>query len=130
MNKIFNGVAVTGIINPGSVYIFEECRSREYDCVPLDCLYCIRHEEEILPALDMKLCIIDGDECDLIKFFGIRRLNKNCHEFKVLMYDSDLGKKVSRSFYLQRVQTFGEYLIKMKKLYDYQETKPLVKSDH
>src|SRR5690348_5003298 len=53
MNKVFDGASVAGIVNPGDIYIFCDDQERGSAPGPLEYLYIIRDEKEILRALDM-----------------------------------------------------------------------------
>ncbi len=117
MNNVFNEVSVAGIIEPGQLYIFDDGAHRGWSPEPIEYLFCIREDKEILPALDMVYCIILAEDYELIEFLAARKLNKNCHEFKVLLNEKDSGKKVKRSLYLHRIQTFNEYLARTKRLF-------------
>ncbi|MDO6431542.1 hypothetical protein Q4E93_13135 [Flavitalea sp. BT771] len=117
MNKIFDGVSVAGLINPGHLYILDASGNREGFPKSIAYMYCIREEKEILPALDMEFSIILAEEYELKKFLGIRKISNDCYVFEVLCYEKQLKEKFKRLLYLHRIQSFEEYLAKMKKLY-------------
>lgn len=118
MNKVFNGVSVAGIIKPGHLYIFDESANRGWPPEPIEYLYCIREEREILSALDMEFSIVLTEDYELRKFLGIRKVNRNCHEFKMLCYEKYSDREIKYSLYLHRIQTFEECLSKTKKLFE------------
>lgn len=117
MNKIFNEASVTGIIEPGQLYIFDESANRGWSPGPIEYLFCIKEDKEILMALDMEYSIVLAEYYDLIEFLGIRKINKNCHQFRVLVYDKDSGRKTTSSFYLHRIIPFDECFSKIKRLF-------------
>lgn len=117
MNKIFNEASVVGIIEPGQLYIFDQRAHRGWSPGPIEYLFCIKEDKEILMALDMEYSIVLAEYYDLIKFLGIRKINKNCHQCKVLVYDKGSGRKTISSFYLHRIMPFDESFKKIKRLF-------------
>jgi len=117
MNKVFNKVSIEGIVEPGQLYIFDGCRDRGSYLEPIEYLFCVKENNEILLALDMEYSIVLAETCELIEFIGFRKVNRNCHEFKFLGYEKDTGKKAKRTLYLHRILPFNEYLTKMKRLF-------------
>lgn len=73
MNKALIGVSITGIIEPGQLYILGENRDRGWNPEPLDCLFCIREDKEILEALDMDYSIILAETCELKNSSDLKR---------------------------------------------------------
>jgi hypothetical protein len=119
MNKIFEGVSVAGIIKRGHAYIFDDCVNRGYDAGPIEYLYVIREEEEILPALDMEYFIFMAEFCEITQFIGIRKIDEDCHEFELLGYNKgELEEEVKFTFYLHRLKTFEEHLSEVKDLFE------------
>ena len=53
MRNAFRGISVSGIIKPGNIYIFESRQNREWDAGPIEYMYIIRQEEEILAAIEL-----------------------------------------------------------------------------
>ena len=117
MNKALIGVSITGIIEPGQLYILGENRDRGWNPQPIDCLFCIREDKEILEALDMDYSIILAEKCELKKYLGFKKINRNCYEFKLLVYEKDEGEEVRHSVYLHRILTFSEFLANTRKLF-------------
>jgi hypothetical protein len=109
MHKSFEGVSVSGIVKPGEIYIFCDNLERGWQPEPLDFLYTIRSEAEILPALDMEMKIL-SDTYVLKKYLRFKKISDDCHEFRMLCYDEE-GIKVFFSLYLQRIFSFEEKLI-------------------
>ena len=124
MNKIFNGVSVVGIIEPGQLYIIADSPDRGTSPEPINYLYCIREEREILEAMDMEFCIVQAETYEAKQFLGFRKVNRNCHEFKVLCIEKDGGKKVQMKFYLHRLLSFEENLLAMRKLFGSKDIRP------
>ena len=110
MNKLFDGVVVTGIVIPGETYIFSESASPEYDPGPLNLLYVIRKDEEILQAVEMEFCVVLTDMYELRKFSGIRRLSADCYELRCSCFEKQLKQVETVRLYLHRVRTFKERL--------------------
>lgn len=119
MHKIFEDVSVTGIIMPGHLYIIEECSNRGFPADLIDYLYLISEEKHIMRAMDMEFKIICEDEYELVKFLGIRKRNQNCHEFKVLCCSIKEKKKITKSMYLHRIESFEERLIRTNKIFQW-----------
>jgi len=117
MNKIFDEVSVAGIVSPGDIYIFCDDQERGSAPGPLEYLYIIRNEKEILRALDMELCIVMAEYFEPIKFLGVRKVNASCHEFNMLCYDRKSNEELKYTLYLQRIQSFEESLIQVKKIF-------------
>jgi hypothetical protein len=117
MNKIFNEASVTGIIEPGQLYIFDQSAHRGWSPGPIEYLFCIKEDKEILMALDMEYSIVLAEYYDLIEFLGVRKISKNCHQFRMLVYDKDSGRKSTSSFYLHRIIPFDESFKKIKRLF-------------
>jgi len=106
MNKVFNNVSIEGIVEPGQLYIFDGCRDRGYSPEPIECLFCVKEDKEILLALDMEYSIVLAETCQLMEFLGFRKVNRNCHEFKLLVYEKDTGENIKRTLYLHRILPF------------------------
>jgi hypothetical protein len=117
MNKLFDGIVVTGIVIPGETYIFSESASPAYDPGPLNLLYVIRKDEEILQAVEMEFCTVLTEMYDLRKFLGIRRLSDDCYEFRCRCFEKQLKQLENVCLYLHRVRTFKERLEEVKTQY-------------
>lgn len=117
MNKIFDGVSVAGIIKPGNIYIFCDNQDRGADPEPIEYLYVIKDDKEILQALDMELCIVMARHFEPIKFLRTRKVNKDCHEFSVLCYEKDSKEEVKYTLYLHRIQSFEEALTQVENIF-------------
>jgi hypothetical protein len=110
MNKLFDGIVVTGIVIPGETYIFSENASPGHDPGPLRFLYVIRRDEEILQAVEMEFCIVLAEMYELRKFLGIRRLSGDCYELRCRCFERQLKQVENVRLYLHRVRTFKERL--------------------
>lgn len=117
MHKIFRGVSTKGIVEPGHVYILCDCEDRGWPPEPIEYLYVIKEEREILLALDMELCIVMAESYEAREFLGIRKVNDDCHEFNMLCYEKDSGEEVKYTLYLQRIQSFEESLAQVKDIF-------------
>jgi hypothetical protein len=117
MNSKFEGVSTAGIINPGDLYIIFEEPNRGGDPGPIDFIYAIRKDEDILPALDMEMCMMMAESYELIRFEGVTRISSDCHEFKMFVYDKEDDEEREWSLYLHRIVTFEEKLQAAKELF-------------
>jgi hypothetical protein len=108
MHKSFEGVSVSGIVKPGEIYIFCDNLERGWQPEPLDYIYTIKSEAEILPALDMEMKIL-ADTYVLKKYLRSRKISDDCHQVKMLCYDEE-GIEFVFSLYLQRIISFEEKL--------------------
>jgi len=117
MNKIFKEASVAGIIEPGHLYIFDDCSNRGFSPEPIEYLFSISEDKEILQALDMEFCIVLAEDYEVRDFLGVRKINRNCHEFKVLCYEKKEQREVRLRLYLHRIQSFRECLSKTKRLF-------------
>ena len=119
MNKIFEGVSVAGIVIPGNIYLFCDHHDRAGTPEPIEYLYIIKDEVEILRALDMELCIVMAESFDPIKFGGIHKISDDCHAFSMLCYEKDTTEEVKYTLYLHRIQSFEQALRQVENIFDH-----------
>ena len=117
MNQVFSSISVSGIVKPGQVYILYENESRGYSPEPIEFLYTIRSDEEILRALDMEVCVVGAENWELRKFLGAREISGDCYELKFMVYVKDEECEKEQSMYLHRVLSFEEQLREMLELF-------------
>jgi len=117
MNKIFNDVSVAGILVPGQVYVLSESQPDWIPTGPIEELFVIKSEAEILIALDMIYGQMFAEDYDLVEFSGIRKINDDCHEFRILCYDRKFEENVEFSQYVNRIRSFEEFGSQMKRSY-------------
>ena len=106
MHKSFEGISLSGIVKPGEIYIFCDNRDKGWQPEPLNLLYTIRSDAEILPALDMEMKVL-ADIYLFKKYLGFQKISEDCHEFRMLCND-DEGIKTKFSLYLHRIFSFEE----------------------
>ena len=114
MNKIFNDVSVAGILVPGQVYILSESQSSLAPLESIEELFVIKREAEILISLDMMYGQMFAEDYELVEFLGIRKINDDCHEFRILCWDRKFKKNVERSQYVNRIRSFEEFVFEME----------------
>jgi hypothetical protein len=117
MNKLFDCVSVVGIVVPGEIYIFSEKASPGWDPGPINYLYVIQKDEEVLPALEMEFCTVLAEVYEVKKFLGMRRLTDDCYEFTTRCLEKQLEQVENVCLYLHRVKTFEERLEEVKALF-------------
>jgi hypothetical protein len=108
---------VSGIIQPGHIYILCSESERGGYPEPIEFMYTIRAEHEILPAIDMEMNIVLASMYDLRKFCGVGKISDNCHQFKMVCYDKEGDRTTLYSLYLHRIMSFEEGLKSLKELY-------------
>ncbi len=115
MNSKFDGVSTAGIIKPGDLYIIYEQADRGWDPGPIEFIYAIRKDEDILAALDMELSIVMAEYYELKRFVGVTKISDDCHEFRMFIHDKEDDKDREWSLYLHRITPFEEKLEETKK---------------
>ena len=117
MNKIFNDVSVAGILAPGQLYVLSEAPRDSLYPEPIEELFIIKNETEILIALDRIFGQMFADEYELVEFLGIRKVSDDCHEFKILGCLKKSEKNIMLSRYLNRVRSFEEFESEIERYY-------------
>ena len=117
MKKLFEGVSLKGIVKPGEAYIFNEHQSTGYEPEPIDILYLIRSEDDLIQALEMELIIVLSDLYEIRKFLGFQKVTEDCYRFKALCYQKEDRKQVEYRIYLHRIKSFNERLARVKELW-------------
>jgi hypothetical protein len=116
MNKLFKEARVAGIIEPGHCYYLSPDSSREGD-MPMDQVYLIRRDEDIIPAIDMETCIVMECYQELLEFLGWERVSDISFVFRMRCYfkeEKEVGEYV---LYIHRLKEFAEELEEMKELF-------------
>jgi hypothetical protein len=108
MNKLFKDVSVTGIIEGDNIYILHDWSDRSSKPEPIEYLFTIRHEAEILPALDMAICTELAEDYELREFLGWEKFSKDCYVFKMRCLDKQEDVEVEYSLYLHRIMSLAE----------------------
>jgi hypothetical protein len=117
MNKLFDCVSVVGIVVPGEIYIFSEKASPGWDPGPINYLYVIQKDEEVLPALEMEFCTVLAGIYEVKKFLGMRRLTDDCYEFRTRCLEREVQEEEDCCLYLHRLRTFKERFDEVNTLY-------------
>jgi hypothetical protein len=117
MHRTLQGISTSGIITPGEIYVLIECESGSYGLDSLEFLYVITSEEEILTAIEMEICIVMAEDYTLKAFLGISKISADCHQFKMSCYYKPDRRRVEYSFYLHRITTFKENLLRIKEFF-------------
>jgi hypothetical protein len=110
MHEVLKHIPISGIIAPGETYIFSAEKEYGWDPGPVDHMYVITRDEEILPALDMELCLILRDCYELRKFIRWAEVLEGCYEFRFRCFDKAANKEIGYSLFLQRLATFADKL--------------------
>jgi len=116
MNQLFENVDVSGIIAPGDCWVMTSVPSDGQDVI-LDDLDLIQRDEDILPALDMVVCIVMEEYLVLLAFLGWERVSENSYVFRMRCYDKEEEKEVNHEQYLHRLPSFSERLAETKAIF-------------
>ena len=116
MHPILETIQISGIITPGDTYIFSAEKELGWDPGPVDHMYVLTRDEEILPALEMELCIILGECYELKKFIRWSQILEGCYEFRFQCIDKAANKAIGYSLFLYRLSTVSEKLAWAKTL--------------
>ncbi len=106
-----------GIIKPGEVFILSEEDVGWPDLRAIEELYWIRGAEEIVGALEMEIGICLAEDYEFRKFNGVRKVNESCYELDLICYDREEEKEEPYPWYLHRIDSFGERLVKTKEIF-------------
>src|SRR5882724_978329 len=105
MGKSFKSIPEAGIFKPGDLYIFYEDKDPGYDPGPIEFMYFIRSEDEIMPALRMEIEQVLWFR--LKNFLGCTKISDTCYELKMECYDPEEGD-IQYSLFLHRIKTVQE----------------------
>lgn len=109
MKPVFKDLSFADIFEPGQCYLLIEESSRDADLVPLEHIYVIQKEEQIVEALEIEMNIILlAMAYEVLAFAGVKRKTKDCHEFKMFCYDRKKQKTCYYRLYLQRLRSVEE----------------------
>src|SRR6202012_2843280 len=106
MHPILKNIHISGIINPGGTYIFSAEKEHGWDPGPIDHMYVLTRDEDIIPALEMELCIILGECYELRKFTKWSQILEGCYEFRFQCIDKAANNAAGYSLFLHRLSTF------------------------
>jgi hypothetical protein len=110
MNQELAKISVKGLVKPGCMYTFLAEKENGWDPGPIDQLYVITREEEIVPALEMELCLILGECYELRKFIKWSQILEDCYEFRFRCWDKAANEEIGYSLFLYRLSSFSEKL--------------------
>jgi hypothetical protein len=110
MHPVLASIPITAIIQPGHIYVLCTEKQNPFDPFPIDKLYVIPRDEDILPALEMEFCLVLTDWYELRHFIRCKEVLDDCYEFRFRCWDKAANKEVGYSLYLQRLSTFAEKL--------------------
>lgn len=110
MHPILQNIHITGIIAPGDTYIFSAEKEAGWDPGPLDQLYVLTRDEDIVPALEMELCLILGNCYELRRFIRCAQILDGCYEFRFQCFDKEEERETTYSLFLYRLASFREKL--------------------
>ena len=110
MHPIFQNIQISGLISPGETYLFSAEKEQGWDPGPIDQMYILNRDEDILPALEMELCIILGNCYELKKFIKWSEILDGCYEFRFLCFDKEELTETAYSLFLHRLSSFSEKL--------------------
>jgi hypothetical protein len=106
MENLLKELHDANIFASGHVYIFYETGNPEWDPGPIEFMYFIRSEDEIVPAL--KLEAEYTMELEIRKYLGCAKISEGCFEFKMLCFNSAENREEEFSCYLHRIRTTEE----------------------
>jgi hypothetical protein len=105
MKKTFKPISEVRICRPGEIYIFCESDDPGWDPGPIEFMYIIRSDDEIIPALKMD---VEGYLSYQIKrFVGCAKISDSCFELKMECYDPEEGD-IKYSVFLHRIKTLQD----------------------
>ena len=116
MHPLLENISLPGIIAPGDTYIITAEKEQGWDPGPVDYMYVLTNDQEILPALDMELCIILADSYKLRRFVKWAEILDGVYEFRFICLDKETGVEVAYSLFLHRLRSFPEMLAFVKDL--------------
>jgi hypothetical protein len=116
MNKVFEGVVISGVIKPGEVYIISE-GDRDSRADGISVLYTIREDSEIIPALDMETRMVCGDIYEVLEFLGIHKISEDSYQVALICKDIEDNRTFMQGFYIHRILSFHERLTEARECY-------------
>jgi hypothetical protein len=116
MHPNLNGITTEGLIRPDETYIITEFEERGHLVDPLDIMYIIKSEDEIVPALEMQMFIILKSFYDFKAYLGCEKMSDDCYAFKMQCVDKADEEDCICYLYLHRLTTFKERLQNLNQL--------------
>lgn len=110
MHQILQNIHISGIIAPGDTYLFSAEKEPGWDPGPIDQMYVLTRDEDILPALEMELCMILGNCYEVRRFIRWSQILDDCYEFRFQCFDKEEKKETGYSLFLHRLSSFREKL--------------------
>lgn len=110
MHPLLANIPVTGLILPGEVYVLCAEKHQGWDPGPIDQQYVITRDEDILPALDMELCLFLADCYELRQFIRCAQILDDCYEFRFRCWDKAANEEIGYSLFLHRLPGLAEKL--------------------
>lgn len=103
-----DSISLNEIVVPGAKYVFSSERDSSSYADPINLLYVIEKDREILPAIKLEISLVDEMYED-VKFLGISKISDDCHEFQFECKDIDTKEKAMYLLYLHKIQSFAEF---------------------
>lgn len=106
MNHILDPIVEAHIFDPGDIYVFLSYEDPGYDPGPLEFMYFIRREDDIMPALEL--------EAEHYMWYKIKeylsctRVSESCFEFRMRCFDPEEDDDIIYSLYLHRIKTLQD----------------------
>lgn len=116
MHAQLAAIPVSGMINPGDIYIICAEKDLGWDPGPIELMYVITRDEDILPALEMEICIFLGQCYELRQFIKCSEILEDCYEFRFRCIDKAENREVGYSLFLHRLSSFSEKLAWAKEI--------------
>ena len=108
MHPVIAAIPAMHILQPGGMYIISPEKGNIWDRIPIDWLYVITRDEEILPALHMEMCVFVAELYELKGFVKWSEVLVDCYEFRFRCLDKAANREIGYSLFLHRLQTFKE----------------------
>ena len=108
MNAILASIPVTGIIRPGQAYILNSCDDHGMDHGPIDTMYIIARDEDIISALELEWCLVLPEMFQLTAFVRCAEVAEDVYEFRFRCIHVAYNMEIGYSLYLHRIMTFQE----------------------
>jgi hypothetical protein len=115
MHPVLAPIPVTGIIQPGHTYVLSTEKQNPWDPFPIDRLYVILRDEDILPAVELEFSSVLAHRYELRHFIRCEEVWDDCYEFRFRCWDKAVNKEVGYSLFLLRLPTFAEKLARARK---------------
>ena len=114
MHEVLNGVYIRGVVRSGQIYVFADFEDRGWSPEPLDWLYVIQWDADILPALDLELWAL-SELYEFKEYAGCEKRSDDCYEFRFSCLRKPEGTTKMYSIFLQRVMNCQEKLLKTRR---------------